>query len=110
MIQIIDDKIIKIGLPSSYNLITGESVTNYNQLDSETLKQEGWLPLDEETHKLEFDEETQYLAFDKYEILQTKVNKLYKVTDIPEQEVIVPMENRIEELENIINALLGVTE
>ena len=47
--------------------------SGYHLLDEETLKEEGWLPL--EDIKPEYDEETQYLASDGYEILEDKVIK-----------------------------------
>lgn len=80
MIQIINGEIKQCKLPKVGTLSTGETVSGYHLLDKQTLKQEGWLPL--ENVKPEYDEE-QYLIDDGYEILEDKVIKKYKIEDIP---------------------------
>lgn len=107
MLQIINNEIVKYSLPTTGTLSTGETVVNYNLLPPETLKQEGWLPLIDEPP--EYDSETEYLVHDGYDIQEDQVVKLYKVESIPEQPKPEPdLEQRIQELEQVIDALLGV--
>ena len=107
MLQIINNEIVKYNLPTTGALSTGETVVNYNLLPAEILKQEGWLPLIDEPP--EYDAETEYITHDGYDIQKDKVIKLYKVEPIPEPPEPEPdLEQRIQELEEIINALLGV--
>jgi hypothetical protein len=103
MIQIIDGEIVKYSLPKSGRLSTGETVSGYHLLDEETLRREGWLPL--EDIRPEYDNETHYLQPSGYDIQEDKVVRLYEIVEIPPREP-DPME-RIEELENRINILLG---
>ena len=105
MIQVINNKITKYNLPRTGTLSTGETVSGYHLLDEETLKDEGWLPL--EDNPPEYDVETQYLASDGYEILEDKVIKKYRIEDIPEREEPRDLEVEIEELRQIIDVLIG---
>lgn len=105
MIQVIDNKITKYALPKIGTLSTGETVSGYNLLPIETLKAEGWLSL--EDIQPEYDVETQYLASDGYEILEDKVIKKYRIEEISEREEPRDLEQEIEELENVIDILLG---
>lgn len=84
MIQVKNNEIIAYSLPKTGTLSTGETVSGYNLLPKATLKEEGWLSLDDK--KPEYNPDTHYLVDDGYEILKTKVNKLYKVVEIPEPE------------------------
>lgn len=84
MIQVIDGKIKQYKLPSTGTLKDGRTVSGYHLLDAETLKQEGWLPLEDITPK--YNNETQYLIHDGYKVFEDKVVKLYVVKDIPEPE------------------------
>ena len=103
MIQVNDNKITKYSLPKSGRLSTGETVSGYHLLDEETLRQEGWLPL--EDIRPEYDNETHYLQPNGYDIQEDKVVRLYEIVEIPPREP--DSMERIEELENIINTLLG---
>lgn len=103
MIQVKENKIVKYSLPKSGRLSTGETVSGYHLLDEESLRQEGWLPL--EDIRPEYDNETHYLQPSGYDIQDDKVVRIYEIVEIPPREP-DPME-RIEELENIINILLG---
>lgn len=110
MIQVINGEIVKYSLPKTGTLKDGSTVSGYHLLDEETLRGEGWLPL--EDNPPEYDTETQYLMNDGYEILDDKVIKKYKVEDIPEQIEPEPSEidvlnNRISELELTIDTMLG---
>ena len=105
MIQVIEGKIKQYNLPRTGTLSTGETVSGYHLLDEETLKDEGWLPL--EDNPPEYDVETQYLASDGYEILEDKVIKKYRIEDIPEREEPRDLEVEIEELRQIIDVLIG---
>ena len=82
MIQVIDGEIKQYILPKSGYLKDGTSVSGYHLLSQVILKDEGWLPL--EDNPPEFDIETEYLQNDGYEILITKVKKKYRVELIPE--------------------------
>ncbi len=62
MIQIEGGQIIKYNLPKVGTLKDGSTVSGYHLLDEETLKQEGWLPL--EDIKPEYNPDTQYLVDD----------------------------------------------
>ena len=106
MIQVIDNKITKYSLPKSGRLSTGETVSGYHLLDEETLRSEGWLPL--EDIRPEYDNETHYLQPNGYDIQEDKVVKLYEIVETP------PIEpdsmERIKELEETLNILLGNEE
>ena len=95
MIQVIEGKIKQYNLPKTGVLKDGSTVSGYHLLDEETLRDEGWLPL--EDVKPEYDEETQYLANDGYEILEDKVIKKYKIEDISERKEPRNLEQEIEE-------------
>ena len=110
MIQVIDGKIVKYSLPKVGILKDGSTVSGYHLLDEETLKEEGWLPLEDIVP--EHDEETQYLVQDGYEILEEKVIKKYRIENIPEPTEPEPneidiLENKIVELERTIDIMLG---
>ena len=106
MIQVKENKIVKYSLPKTGMLSTGETVSGYHLLDEETLRSEGWLPL--EDIRPEYDSETHYLQPSGYDIQEDKVVKLYTINEIPERES-DPME-RIRELEETLNILLGYEE
>jgi len=105
MIQVIDGKIKQYSLPKTGTLKDGRTVSGYHLLDEEILKEEGWLPLDD--NPPDYDEETQYLISDGYEILEEKVIKKYRIEEIPEREEPRDLEAEIEELRQIIDILLG---
>ena len=105
MIQVINSEIKQYNLPKTGVLKDGSTVSGYHLLDEETLRDEGWLPL--EDIKPEYDMETQYLASDGYEILEDKVVKKYRIVDIPEKEEPRDLEAEIEELRQIVDVLLG---
>lgn len=80
-----NNKIVKTKLPKTGILKDGSAVSGYHLLDEEILKQEGWLPL--EDNSPEYNPETQYLIDDGYEIFEDKVVKKYRIEDIPEPEL-----------------------
>lgn len=88
MIQVINGQITQYNLPKTGTLKDGRSVSGYNLLDEDTLKQEGWLPL--EDIQPGYDAETQYLIHDGYEVLEDKVIVKYRIEDIPIEEEIEP--------------------
>ena len=96
MIQVINGEIKQYQLPKVGTLKDGSTVSGYHLLDEETLKDEGWLPL--EDIQPEYDEETQYLANDGYEILEDKVIKKYRIEETPEREEHRSLESETEEL------------
>jgi hypothetical protein len=110
MIQVINGEIKQYSLPKTGILKDGSTVSGYHLLDEEILKEEGWLPL--EDNSPEYDRETQYLINDGYEILEDKVIKKYKIEDIPEPTEPEPSEmdllkDEITELKQTIDIMLG---
>ncbi len=105
MIQVIEGKIKQYSLPKTGTLKNGSTVSGYHLLDEDTLRDEGWLPL-EDIQPL-FDINTQHLVNDGYEILEDKVIKKYRIEEIPEKEEPRDLEQEIEELRQIIDVLLG---
>ena len=83
MVQVIDKQVVQTELPSSGYLKNGESVSGYNLLPSDILKEEGWLPL-EQTIPI-YDEKTQYLQHDNYAIKVNKVVETFIIVAIPER-------------------------
>lgn len=79
MIQVLDGKIALKKLPKVGMLKDGRTVSGYRFLDKEILKNEGWLPL--EDNPPEHNEETEYLEVNGYEILENKVVKKYKIIE-----------------------------
>lgn len=102
MIQVIDGKVKADKLPRVGTLLSGETVSGYHLLPKETLKEDGWLPV--EDNPPEYDKETQYLQPDGYEILKTKVKKKYKIVNIQKPEL--TSEQRINEIEKALKILL----
>ena len=110
-IKIIKGEIVEIGLSKTGILKDGSTVSGYDLLDEQTLKEEGWLPLEE--NKPEHDEQTQYLEFVDYTILTDRVIANYVVKDIEIQivdeyvddervaiaEAIIDLDNRLSVLE-----------
>ena len=107
MIQVINREIKQYSLPKVGTLKDGRTVSGYHLLDEDTLKEEGWLPL--EDNPPDYDEETQYLATDDYEILEDKVIKKYNIVDItePQPNEVEVLNNKIAELEQVIDTILG---
>ena len=84
MVQVKDNKIISYFLPTTGILSNGRTVSGYNLLDKETLKNEGWLPLKD--IKPEYNSKTHYLQVDKYDIKTDRVIKSYIIAEIPPEE------------------------
>ena len=78
LIQVENGEIKQYSLPKTGMLKDGSTVSGYHLLNEETLKQEGWLPL--EDIYPEYDNETHYLIHDGYEILEDKVIRKYKTS------------------------------
>lgn len=77
MIQVVNGKVVSYELPKVGTLSTGESVSGYHMLPKETLKREGWLPL--EDRRPEYNKKTETLQFVGYELLEDKAVKEYKI-------------------------------
>lgn len=106
-----NNQVVQIGLPSTGILKDGSTVSGYNLLDTEILRNEGWLPYEE--NKPDYNEITQYLEFVCYTILADKVVANYIAKDIAVQivdepiddekvamaEAIIDLNNRLNELE-----------
>ena len=106
-----NDQVIEVGLPETGILKDGSTVSGYNLLDEETLKSEGWLPIEE--NKPSYNTETQYLQFADYTIQADKVIANYEIRNIEISivdepideekiamaEAIIDLETRLRELE-----------
>lgn len=104
-----NNQVTRVGLPTLGTLKDGSTVSGYNLLDSTTLKNEGWLFLEE--NKPTYDSAKQYLQHSGYEIQTDKVISNYTVVDIvvPTPVVQPPSnEDRIKSLEATVSALMGV--
>ena len=108
MIQVINREITQYSLPKVGTLKDGRTVSGYHLLDKETLKEEGWLPL--EDNPPEYNPETQYLIDDGYEILEDKVVVKYRVEDISEEEYIEPEPSEIDMLNERLDVQDSVIE
>ena len=110
MIQVIDGDIKQYSLPKVGTLKDDSTVSGYHLLDEETLRNEGWLPLEDNPPL--YDINTKYLINDGYEILEDKVIKKYRIENIPEPTEPEPSEidvlkTEIEELKQTIDIMLG---
>lgn len=116
MVKVVDGEIVSYRLPTNGKLRDGSTVINYHLLDDDTLKEEGWLPLEDDIP--EYDPMYQHLTNYEYVILEDKVIKKYTVEDIqstePEiideyvddekiamAEAIIDLESRLAELEKL---------
>lgn len=91
-------QVVAVGLPQSEYLSDGRFVAGYNHLDADTLKAEGWLPLEMEPPA--YDPETQELQNSGYDIQADKIVVLYTVQPKPEPPVKTPtFEERLAALE-----------
>lgn len=111
-VKIENNEVIETQLPKTGTLKNGCTVSGYDLLDEQTLKSEGWLPLEE--NKPEYNEQTQYLEFVDYTILTDRVIANYVVKDIEIQIVDeyvddekVAMAEAIIDLEHRLTALEG---
>lgn len=109
MVRVKNNQIISFNLPETGTLDNGCTVSGYNTLDAEILKQEGWLPLIEDMPT--YNPETHHIEFGSYIIGEDKVVAKYIAVLT---EIIVPepqpptLEERIEATEQAITALMGV--
>lgn len=108
MIQVKEGKIISYSLPKTGTLKDGASVSGYDQLDKETLKAEGWLPLADEVP--EYDESTHFLEVEGYEVLEDKVVKTYKVTEAPARTGPADVQEQLLMHMQLLNTILGGEE
>lgn len=83
-VQVIDGKITKYVLPRTGTLQDGSTVSGYHLLDKETLKSEGWLPVEEQ--KPDFNVDTEILVFAGYKLQEDKVIRNYVVHTIQQPE------------------------
>jgi hypothetical protein len=100
------NEVVMTELPKTGVLKDGRTVSGYHLLDEDILKEEGWLPL--EDNPPEYNPETQYLVNDGYEILEDKVVKKYRIEDMPEPEPILPSEVDLLKIQN--QALIDRTD
>lgn len=70
MVRIEDGNVVEVGLPQSGYLKDGKSVSGYNLLPEDILKDEGWLPL--------LDIHTEEQTFIRYDIQENQVLTVYE--------------------------------
>ena len=113
--KIENNQVVQIGLPKTGTLKDGSTVSAYHLLPEDILRDEGWLPLEE--NKPEYNELTQYLEFDEYVITDEKVianyivrEKEIEIVDEPVSdelvamaEAIIDFDNRLKVLEEVIS-------
>lgn len=84
---------LQVGLPRSAKLSNGTWVSNYHLLPEETLREEGWLPLEEVIPQ--YNEETHYLEQDTVAEVDGRLVITYKAVELPPD----PIDLLLEELE-----------
>lgn len=72
-------------LPCSAQLANGTWVSNYNLLPEATLREEGWLPLEE--IRPEYNAETHYLEQDTVAEVDGKLVITYKAVELPPDDI-----------------------
>jgi hypothetical protein len=82
LVKVENAQITQVGLPEFGTLNDGRSVSQYDLLDVDTLKNEGWLPLEMDVP--EYDMATENIQFDRYEIQADKVVSKHIVTVKPD--------------------------
>ena len=75
--KIENGNVIQVGLPESGILKDGRTVSGYNLLPTNSLKVEGWLPLEQTIP--DYDAETQHIEHDSYVIETDKVTETFTV-------------------------------
>lgn len=75
-------EVSRVGLPRTGTLADGRTVSGFDLLPAATLKGLGWLPLDDPGPP-EHDPATERVVR-SYDVLQTKVNVVYAVEELPE--------------------------
>ncbi len=110
MVQVKDGKIIRRSLPKTGVLSNGRTVSNYDRLPAERLREEGWLPV--VTIHPAFDPEKEYLGTPTYTIEEDGVVKEYQVLPLPDApddvELIDLLEIAVIEITEIIGKLKEV--
>ena len=102
-------EIKKIELPRVGTLSDGRTVSGYHMLPEETLRAEGWLPV--EDNPPAYDPATHYIVVEGYEVLSDRVTKVYRVEAKPSAEQPVPdeYEQRLTDIEMALAAIMGGT-
>lgn len=102
-----DGQIVNTVLPETGFLLDGRAVSGFNKLDSETLRELGWIPI-EDAGPPEYDPETQRVEQTLVVGAETVI-ALYTVIDIPEPDPVPDpgptLEERITALEELVASL-----
>ena len=92
-------QLTQIGLPTTGVLKDGSTVSGYNFLPEDILREEGWLPLVE--NEPEYNPETEYLEHVGYDITDIEVRPIYEVKLKPTHEPPPPsLEDKVLDLES----------
>lgn len=102
-----DGEIVDMSLPDTGFLPDGSAVSGFNKLDPETLRECGWIPI-EDAGPPEYDSETQQVQM-SYIVGAETVIAVYTVVDIPEPDSVPDpgptLEERITTLEELVASL-----
>jgi hypothetical protein len=105
-------QVIQVGLPTTGILKDGSTVSGYNLLPEDILREEGWLPLID--NPPEYDPETQYLEHAGYIVGETEVTVNYiikqkeiQIVDDLVDDEIVAIAEAIVDLDARLSALEG---
>lgn len=97
-------QVVQVGLPVTGILADGCTVSGYNLLDTETLRAEGWLPL--EDNQPEYDTETEYLELAGYTVQEDKVIANYTIRQ--RQTPLPTLEQQIADIQIALAELYGM--
>lgn len=94
-------EVVEVGLPQTGILKDGRTVSGYNLLPEKILKQEGWLPVEDE--RPEHDSTTEYLVGPTYKARGKRVVAEYAVEKISVPDPVV--DERLSLVNEIDNAM-----
>jgi hypothetical protein len=77
-----DNEVVRVGLPTVWRNADGTTTSGFNHLDDASLREEGWLPIDDHPAG-DYNPETQMVTGPRYDVLVTKVHRYFDVVDRP---------------------------
>jgi len=98
-------ELLSLVLPEEGVLSDGRHVSNYNKLDDETLREEGWLPIDD-LGPPNVDQNTKIVT-KGFEVRGNKVVAVYSVKDKPQPPAENPVATVEEKLQSLIDSLVA---
>lgn len=79
-----DGQVVTTRLPASSQRNDGRTVSNYDRLPEQALREDGWLPVDDPSPPAH-DPDTEQVVRDGYEVGKDEVTIRYRVEPIPER-------------------------